>query len=145
MGAGSRVIDLKIPRERRFEKVAVTSAAGVARQMGFPPDRVEDIKTAVSEAVLNAIEHSEAAPGREQKIRLTFTAEASKLKIDITDLGTGFDPSKVKTPDIEDKLAPEASKRGWGLFLIQKLVDECSIQSVEGVGNTVSMVIHRVS
>ena len=111
MGAGSRVIELKIPRERRFEKVAVTSAAGVARQMGFPPERVEDIKTAVSEAVLNAIEHSEAAPGREQKIQLTFTAEASQLKIDITDLGTGFDPSQVKTPDIEDKLAPEASRQ----------------------------------
>ena len=141
MGAGPRVIELKIPTERRFEKVAVTSAAGVARQMGFPQERIEDIKTAVSEAVLNAIEHSRPeGPG--QKILLTFTTEASQLRIDIKDRGATFDLGKVDTPRIQDKLAPEASKRGWGLYLIQKLADECNIESVEGEGNTISMVIH---
>jgi len=136
-----RIIELRIPTERRFEKVAVASAAGVARQMGFPQERVEDIKTAVSEAVLNAVEHSKSE-GLGRKIQVTFFEEASRLRIDVTDQGAGFQPDKVETPRIEDKLAPEARKRGWGLYLIRKLVDEYGIEAVEGQGNTISMVIH---
>jgi serine/threonine-protein kinase RsbW len=141
MGVGPQVIELRIPKERRFEKVARASAAGIARQAGLPENRVEDVKTAVSEAVLNAIEHSQIGEPS-QKILLTFTTDASRLKIDVKDQGAAFDPGKVQTPCIQEKLAPEASKRGWGLYLIEKLADECNIESVEGEGNTISMVIH---
>lgn len=39
------------------EKVAMSTAASVAGIMGFSADRVEDLKTAVAEACINAIEH----------------------------------------------------------------------------------------
>lgn len=141
MGPGLQVFKLRIPKERRFERAARASAANIARQAGLPENRVEDVKTAVSEAVLNAIEHSRLE-GPSPKILLTFTMDATRLKIDVKDPGAAFDPGKVPTPCIQDKLAPEASKRGWGLYLIEKLADECNIESVEGEGNTISMVIH---
>ena len=40
-----------------YEKVAMSTARPVAKLMGFPEDRIEDLKTAVAEACINAIEH----------------------------------------------------------------------------------------
>lgn len=137
----ARVVELKIPNELRYEKVAMTSAAGIARQMGFSDEKIADIKTAVSEAVLNAIEHNRSQL-EDQKILITFTVDEEKLKIVIQDQGVGFDLSKVATPRIEDKLSSDVPKRGWGLFLIQNLVDQLEIDSVEGEGNRVTLVIY---
>jgi serine/threonine-protein kinase RsbW len=50
-------IELHIPSVIGFEKVAMECAASVAKKMGFTEDRIEDLKTAVAEACLNAIEH----------------------------------------------------------------------------------------
>ena len=141
MRSKARVVELKVPNEMRYEKVAMMSAASVAKQMGFSDDRIADVKTAVSEAVLNAIEHSQQAE-EDQKILVAFTLGESALKIDVKDRGAGFDPSKVETPRIEDKMNADARKRGWGLFLIRELVDDLDIDSADGEGMTVSMVIH---
>ena len=51
-----RVVELWIPSELGYEKMAMKLAAAVAQQMGFPPERVEDLETAVSEACLNAMD-----------------------------------------------------------------------------------------
>jgi len=40
-----------------FEKVAMSTASSVAKLMGFRDERIEDLKTAVAEACINAIEH----------------------------------------------------------------------------------------
>ena len=50
-------VELKIPSELGYEKVAMAAAGSVAKKMGFTADRVDDLKTAVSEACINAIEH----------------------------------------------------------------------------------------
>jgi serine/threonine-protein kinase RsbW len=50
-------IELYIPNTIGSEKAAINKAASIAREMGFSDDRVEDLKTAVSEACINAIEH----------------------------------------------------------------------------------------
>jgi len=49
--------ELRLPTRLGFEKVAMNTAASVAQLMGFTEDRVEDLKTAVAEACINAIEH----------------------------------------------------------------------------------------
>ena len=50
-------VELHIPSVPGAEKVAMERAAEVARGMGFSDDRIEDLKTAVSEACINAMEH----------------------------------------------------------------------------------------
>ena len=50
-------VEVKLPSRLGFEKVAMGTAASVARLMGFPEDRIEDLKTALAEACINAIEH----------------------------------------------------------------------------------------
>jgi anti-sigma regulatory factor (Ser/Thr protein kinase) len=49
--------ELRLRSRICFEKVAMSTAASVAELMGFPSDRVDNLKTAVAEACLNAIEH----------------------------------------------------------------------------------------
>ena len=50
-------IEVSLPNRFGYERVAMECASSFAGMIGFSPDRVEDLKTAVSEACLNAIEH----------------------------------------------------------------------------------------
>ena len=52
--------------------------------MGFPADRIEDIKTAVSEATLNAIEHGNALDAA-QSVLIVFVPEPERLEISVRD------------------------------------------------------------
>ena len=53
----STSVEVRLPSRLGYEKVAMSTAAAVAKLMGFKPERVEDLKTAVAEACINAIEH----------------------------------------------------------------------------------------
>ena len=50
-------VEVRLPSRLGFEKVAMATAASVARLKGFSDERIEDLKTAVAEACINAIEH----------------------------------------------------------------------------------------
>src|SRR5947209_2667508 len=80
----NRTIELHIPSELGWERVAMDLAASVARKMGFPPDRVEDIKTAVAEAALNAIEHGNALDAS-RKVLMVPVPEDETLEIKLRD------------------------------------------------------------
>ena len=56
MKSGS-FVQVRLPSELGYEKVAMSTAASMASLMGFSIDRIEDLKTAVAEACINAIEH----------------------------------------------------------------------------------------
>ena len=59
------------------------------------------------------------------------------FEVTVSDRGRGFDPSRVEPPSIEKKLRGD-NKRGWGLKIIQSLVDEEEIRSSEK-GTTIVM------
>jgi len=115
------VIELSIPSRPKLEKVAVDTAAAVAGIMGFSEDRIEDLKTAVEEACVNAIEHGNKQDAN-MKVLVELTADSSKLQVDIHDQGGGI-KGNIEVPDIDKKMARKQSSRGWGLFLIQSLMD----------------------
>jgi serine/threonine-protein kinase RsbW len=50
-------IELRLPSRLGFEKVAMDTAVSVANLMGFSSERIEDLKTAIAEAWINAMEH----------------------------------------------------------------------------------------
>ena len=58
------------------------------------------------------------------------------------DKGAGFDSDSVATPSIEQKLASDERKRGWGIMLIKELMDSVSFES-DHTGTTVTMVKKR--
>jgi serine/threonine-protein kinase RsbW len=139
----TRSIELKIPSEHGYEKMAMNVAAELAGMMRFPPDRIEDLRTAVSEACINAMEHGNV-DDVSTKVYVVMTAHDDRLAIDVVDEGrSGPPPTEVKEPDIEAQLAGLAEPGGMGLFVIKALVDEADFVEPElGTGNQFRMVIH---
>jgi serine/threonine-protein kinase RsbW len=132
-------LELHIPNILGFEKVAMDFAASAAKDMGFPGERIEDLKTAVSEACLNAIEHGNKMDAR-MKVGIVLKPEELNLQVTVQDEGDGI--GQVKKPRIEDKIEGKEDPRGWGIFLIENLVDEVKFESMPEGGNLVRMIIH---
>jgi serine/threonine-protein kinase RsbW len=139
----TRVIELGIPSEFGYEKIAMKLAGAVARQMGFTLDRVQDLKTAVSEACLNAIEHGNQLDAS-TKVLVLLSIGADRLAIDVKDEGHGGAPADTfPQPDIRRKISGQESLRNMGMYIIQNLVDEAGFVEPElGGGNQFRMVIH---
>ncbi len=132
-------IELHIPSVMGNEKIAMETAASMARKMGFTEDRVEDLKTAVAEACINAIEHGNKLD-TSTKVGIILTAEASSLQVTVKDEGKGV--MEVSSPSIESKIEGREKTRGWGIFLIRNLVDEVKFGKHPEGGNVVEMIIY---
>jgi serine/threonine-protein kinase RsbW len=130
--------ELHVPSTHGAEKIAMDFAANVARSMDFPPERVEDLKTAVAEACLNAIEHGNKADAA-TRVGIRLTADKGRLQVSVQDQGNGLE--KVRAPDIESRIEGKADPRGWGIFLIENLMDEVTFES-NAEGNVVRMIIY---
>ena len=83
------VTELRLPTRLGFEKVAMNTAASVAEIMGFSLDRVEDLKTAVSEACINAIEHGNQLDEL-LGVVITMSMSVESLEVKIRDEGPGL-------------------------------------------------------
>jgi serine/threonine-protein kinase RsbW len=135
MGMLIHQIVLRLPSELGYEKIAMASAATVAARMGFPSERIEDIKTAVAEACINAIEH-----GNELHVDIPVVVELSeeqdRLEIKISDIGLKTIPSPLP------RAGTDPRHRGWGMYLIQNLVDEFDFGRTPQGGNYICMRLH---
>jgi anti-sigma regulatory factor (Ser/Thr protein kinase) len=116
-------------------------AAAIA-DLALPPARLERLKTAVSEAAMNAIEYgSQGRPDVPVDISVETTTDA--IVVRITDRAlSGTVPTDAESPDIERKLAGEQKPRGWGLFLIKNMVDSMEVTS-DGSTQTVTLTMAR--
>ena len=133
------VIELAVPSRLGLEQVAVDAAASLAKLMGFSEDRIEDLKTAVEEACINAIEHGNKENAN-IKVLVELAADDSELQVNIHDQGEGI-PESIERPDIDAKMAGKQTSRGWGLFLIQSLMDEVEFNRDPEKGNVTRIVI----
>jgi len=141
-------IELRLPSKLGYEKVAMDTASSLARRMGFDGDRVESLKTAVSEAVTNAIEHGNQHDAA-MKVVVLLTVHDDELVISVTDQGRQALQAD-RTQDVPNlpeilhqaALNPGADKGGWGIWFIRELMDEVEFTTAPSGGNQVRMVIH---
>lgn len=131
-------MELHLPSKFGSEKVAMSAAAVVAKDMGFPDDRIEDLKTAISEACCNAIEHGNELD-ESATVMIVLKVGESKLHVAVHD--EGRDIGEVLRPDIEKKIEGEDEKRGWGMFLIDGLVNEVNCVTKPEGGKVVELVV----
>jgi serine/threonine-protein kinase RsbW len=133
-------VEVRLPSRLGFEKVAMSTAASVAKLMGFREERVEDLKTAIAEACINAIEHGNRL-NEKLSVGVVLSAGADALEIKVMDDGKGMKSLPTK-PDIDRKMHGEEDPRGMGMFLIQALVDEAEwVVGTNGKGSYVRLVI----
>lgn len=140
-GIGWRILaDFSLPSEPGNEREAMERVAGAVHDLGLDGRNLERLKTAVSEATMNAMEHgNEYHPDAPVSIRVLASAE--KLSVFITDQGGDPVPaSGAETPDLEAKLEGLQTPRGWGLFLINNMVDEMNV-TTDHSHHTVELVV----
>jgi len=101
-------------------------------------EELADVKTAVSEAVTNAIVHGYAdAPGTVRLHAVLY--EDDTLKVDVIDNGRGIeDIALARTPFFTTCGEDEGS--GMGFTVMESFMDEVSVQSKPGRGTTVTLV-----
>ena len=134
------VIELNLPSRLGYEKVAMNTAASVAKLMGFDDERIEDLKTAVAEACINAMEHGNKLD-EALSVGVILSVGADSLEVKVLDTGSGTTVTNT-APDIDKKMQGDESPRGMGMFLIQALVDEAEWVSSPLAGSYARMVIH---
>lgn len=118
------------------EGFARTTAACFAAQMDPTLDEVNDIKTAVSEAVTNCIVH--AYPNELGKIRMKLRLfEDNTLEVVVQDWGVGIaDVAQARTPLFT---TGNEERSGMGFTIMESFMDSLKVRSVAGRGTTVVM------
>jgi serine phosphatase RsbU (regulator of sigma subunit)/anti-sigma regulatory factor (Ser/Thr protein kinase) len=136
---GSVLADFDLPSEPGNERQAMELVSQAVADVGLGPARLERLKTAVAEATMNAMEYgNEYRSDRPVSIRVVHSED--RLRVQVTDQGGGGELAEAEAPDLEAKLEGRQKPRGWGLFLIEEMVDEARVTS-EGGGRTVELVL----
>ncbi|MDY0410458.1 anti-sigma B factor RsbW [Virgibacillus soli] len=128
-------VEMKIPAKAEYVGVLRLTLSGIANRMGFSYEDIEDLKVAVSEAITNAVTHAydDTELG---EITICFGIYPNRLEIMVADHGGSFN-----LKDIKNKIGPYHPKEpienlregGFGLFLIDTLMDKVQINNEYGV------------
>ena len=118
------------------ESFARVAAAGFAAQLDPTLDELGDIKTAVSEAVTNAIVHG--YPDQLGKIVVKLKLlENNTLEITVRDWGKGIEDIQQARQPLFTTGGEERS--GMGFTIMESFMDKLTVRSMQGKGTTVQM------
>lgn len=138
-----REVHLTIPIAPEMEIAATAQVAALGEWMEMERDKIDEVKMAVVEACINAFEHSHTP---DEQVHLDFLVDRAEdarvfLEVRVADSGTGFDPERLPEPEIAKKLKADR-KRGWGIKIIESLMDDVRIVS-GGAGTRIIMRKYR--
>lgn len=139
MGQMQHTVDLRIPSDYGYEKVAMEAASAVARRMGFSEGRINDLRTALSEACLNAMEHGNRF-AEDTKVMVVLTVGDDRLSVDVIDEGRGAGEPRITEP-LSVPHQSGLAHGSMGMFLISQLMDEVEYTR-QPSGTTVRMGIY---
>jgi anti-sigma regulatory factor (Ser/Thr protein kinase) len=128
--AWQTLAEFSLPSQPGSDRLAWTGVATALQRLNLSPTDLDRLKTAVAEATLNAIEHGNQYQA-DLPVAVRILASDQAITIHITDQGGGPIPAP-ESPDLAAKVAGQQSRRGWGFFLIQKMVDDVRITSDGG-------------
>ncbi|HLS65852.1 MAG TPA: anti-sigma B factor RsbW [Pseudogracilibacillus sp.] len=131
-------IELKVPAKAEYVGVLRLSLSGIASRMGFSYEAIEDLKVALSEAATNVVSH---AYEKKEKGELTlgFGVYDDRLEVMVSDHGDSFRFEEIKdrigpvNKKDEQKPIDQLREGGFGLYLIEALMDKVEINNDYGV------------
>ncbi|HAA34436.1 MAG TPA: anti-sigma F factor [Firmicutes bacterium] len=128
---------LEVPARSENESFVRVVIAAFAARLDPTLEEVNEVKTAVSEAVTNSILH--AYDDDRGLIKIRAFVEDKKLWIEISDSGKGIDDiARAREPLYTDK--PELERSGMGFTIMENFMDEVVISSSPGKGTVVKML-----
>lgn len=134
------VTEFELPNTLGSEKIAMEKVSSIARSMGFKKERIEDLKTAIAEACINAMEHGNKFD-RSAVVGVVLTTNDNSLTVLVRDQGDGIDPDKIPREIFAEDGFPNLDC-GLGMFLISNLANEFFYESKPGIGNEVKMLFY---
>jgi serine/threonine-protein kinase RsbW len=117
-----QTVELNLPSKIGYERIVIGGLAALAKSIGFSAPRIEDLKTAVAEACINAVQHGNKGKS-DARVLVTAKFQDDVLWISVFDQGNGL-KVELKDPVIErilDSLDPPV---GFGVFLMKRLMDK---------------------
>ena len=124
---------LSVPENEAFARVVI---AAFAMQLSPTLAEIADVKTAVSEAVTNAIVHG--YEGTRGTVTMRAMIDNASLSIEIMDRGKGI-PNIVQAMEPFFTTHPEQERSGMGFAVMQTFMDEVDVRSTPGNGTSVYM------
>ncbi|HEX5585221.1 ATP-binding SpoIIE family protein phosphatase [Gaiella sp.] len=122
------------------EREAMRLVGEAVAPLDLAPQRLEQLRTAVSEATMNAIEHgNQSRP--ELPVEIDVEGTGGELRVRIADRGLSRPAAAPEAPDLAAKLEGLQKPRGWGLYLIENMVDELRVFDADG-RHTVELVVN---
>ena len=116
-----------------FARAAVASFASLADPTA---SEIADIKTAVSEAVTNAIVHG--YPDKTGTIYISCALKDDELTVEIKDNGKGIEDIKKAMEPLYTS-SPENERSGMGFTVMETFMDTIDVNSIPGVGTKITM------
>lgn len=134
-------VELSLPNIVGYERIAMGCSETFAKNLGFRRERIEDLKTAVAEACLNAMKYGNK--GRtDARVVVVMNYDDDSFQVEVWDQGNGI-TQFPNDPDIDriiNKLDPIF---GFGLFLIKNLVDKVEFNKIDSQGHAVKMIVKK--
>ena len=124
---------LSVPENEAFARVVI---AAFAVQLSPTMSEIADVKTAVSEAVTNAIVHG--YEGTRGMVTMRARIDGATLAIEISDRGKGI-PNVLQAMEPFYTTHPEQERSGMGFAVMQTFMDEVDVRSTPGIGTSVQM------
>lgn len=127
---------LKFPGKSRNEAFARAAAGAFAAQLDPTCEELADIKTAVSEAVTNAIVHGYAKQRGE--VEMICRIQGDAFLVTVTDHGCGIEDIDLAMQPLYSG-APGDERSGMGFTVMESFMDTLKVDSTPGVGTSVTM------
>lgn len=127
--------EIAVPMKGDTELIVAQTVEEIARRHKFPQKAINQIKTALVEACINAQEHS-LSP--DQKIYQKFSINEERLMITVSNRGLKLNDRGAR------ELNPSEGRRGWGLKLMRSLMDDVHIHQIdEGTKITMTKLLPK--
>jgi len=124
-----------LSKNESFARVVI---AAFAAQLDPTLDELSDIKTAVSEAVTNAIIHGYGNESEGNFVKLEATIIENELTVKVIDNGAGIDNVDMAMQPLYTS-RPDLERSGMGFTVMETFMDSLIVESVKGQGTTVTM------
>ncbi len=130
-------VELNLPNQIGYERIAMACSGTFAKMAGFGAERIEDLKSAVAEACVNAMQHgNKGHPEARVVVNMNFTDDT--FTVSVIDQGEGM-PEVPEFAGIVRIIEENEPTTGLGVFMIQRLVDHVTFNQMTPDGHKVTM------
>ena len=139
-------IELKVPAKARYISVIRLAVSGVATEIGFKFDEIEDLKIATEEAVMKVIQHI-AKETTEAELIISCGIYKDKIEIMVANDSNSASFDEVKTTvgtySRDEENIDLQQEDALGLYLMETLMDEVKLNNEGGVAVFMTKYVTR--